>query len=321
MQMDELQEHSTEHSEDTVHNVATNEARSFVERHQIHPLLFALAALIIIFVLYQIGGGLIVFIAAGTGSITRENVQLVRFLTMVGQVVFLFLPTILFARLLSHRTKEIFSFRVPGIQESLFAFVALFSLQRVCEAYMFFQDKIPVPKLLHELLDPIKKMMESLTAVLIHSDTIPELLFVILVVAVVPALAEELLFRGLIQSTFGKIMPPLGAAVLTGIIFGLYHVNPFEVVPLVGLGIFFGVLRSRSQSLVMPMAAHFINNVLAVLAGYFGMENDSMLEAAQVAPAVSTVLFEFLIFTIFFILSLAMYLRVTRNVYVESGTR
>jgi membrane protease YdiL (CAAX protease family) len=238
---------------------------------------------------------------------------------MIGQLLFLLLPTLLFARLLSRKKREIFSFRVPGLQESMVVLVALFSLQRVCEAYMFFQDKIPVPKLLQELLDPIKKMMESLVAVLVHSDSLPELFFVIFVVAIVPAIAEELLFRGLIQSTFNRIMPPMVAAMLAGIIFGLYHVNPFEVVPLVGLGIFFGILRYRSQSLVVPMAAHFFNNVLAVLAGYFGMENDNMLEAAQFTPAISTVLFEFILFGARFGWSFITYVRVTRDVCSDNG--
>jgi uncharacterized protein len=295
------------------------EPLSFVERHNIHPLLFAFIALAIIFVLYQVGGGLVVFFAVGTGTVTRDNVQLVRLLTMVGQLLFLLLPTLLFARLLSRKKREIFSFRVPGLQESMVALVALFSLQRVCEAYMFFQDKIPVPKLLQEFLDPIKKMMESLVAVLVHSDSLPELFFVIFVVAIVPAIAEEFLFRGLIQSTFNRIMPPMVAAMLAGIIFGLYHVNPFEVLPLVGLGIFFGILRYRSQSLVVPMAAHFFNNVLAVLAGYFGMENDNMLEAAQFTPAISTVLFELILFGALFAWSFITYVRVTRDVCSNNG--
>ncbi len=317
--MTEPQEHIPETPETGSQNETSVEQRSFVERHNIHPLLFAIAALVIIFVLYQVGGGLIVFLAAGTGSVTRDNVQLVRLLTMIGQLLFLFVPTLLFARLFSKRKREIFSFRVPGMQESLLALVALFSLQRVCEAYLFFQDMIPVPKLMREFFDPIKKMMESLTAVLVHSDTLPELFFVLFVVAIIPAIAEELLFRGLIQSTFNRIMPPMAAAMLAGIIFGLYHVNPFEVVPLVGLGIFFGILRYRSQSLVVPMAAHFFNNVLAVLAGYFGMESDSMLEAAQFTPAVSTVLFELMIFGVLFVWSFMRYLRMTRRVCLENG--
>ncbi|HVN48963.1 MAG TPA: CPBP family intramembrane glutamic endopeptidase [Bacteroidota bacterium] len=318
--MDELQEHISETTQAVPPQRAANtEPMSFVERHNIHPFLFAIATLIIIFVLYQVGGGLIVFFATGTGSVTPGNVQLVRLLTMAGQIFFLFVPTIWFARLFSRRTHELFSLRMPSVQESLLALAALFSLQRVCEAYMFFQDKIPVPKLLQDFLDPLKKMMENLTAVLIHSDSLPELFFVILVVAIVPAIAEELLFRGLIQHTFNKIMPPVAAAMLTGIIFGLYHVNPFELVPLVGLGIFFGILRYRSQSLVVPMAAHFINNVLAVLAGYFGMANDTMLETVQFTPAVSTVLFEFLIFGILFVWSFLIYLRVTRSVCAEKN--
>jgi uncharacterized protein len=315
--MTEQQDHIPETP--TPQNEALIESLSFVERHNIHPLLFACAVLAIIFVLYQAGGGLVVFFAVGAGEITRNNVQLVRLLTMLGQLLFLLLPTLLFARLLSRKKHEIFPVRVPGIQESMVVLVALFSLQRVFEAYLFFQDKVPIPKLLQELLDPIKKMMESLVAVLVHTESMPELFFVILVVAIVPAIAEELLFRGLIQSTFNRMMPPSAAAILSGIIFGLYHVNPFEAVPLAGLGIFFGILRYRSQSLAVPIAAHFLNNVLAVLAGYFGMESENMLEAARFTPAVSTVLLELLMFGMLFVWSFITYMRLTRDVCSNQG--
>jgi len=309
--MTEFPEHIPEPADQE--EVAAGEL-SFIDRHAIHPLLFAFAALFFIFLLYQVGGGLLTFLVTGTASITRENVWTMRWLTLIGQMCFILLPTLLLARLFAARLSEVFQFRVPGIRESILALIALFSLQRVFEAYMYFQELVPLPDLLRSLLEPLKKLFEELTKILIHADSPLELLAVILVVAVVPAIVEETLFRGLVQKIFERLMSPIVSAVLAGTIFGLYHMNPFEVVPLIGLGVFFGLLRYRSQSLLLPMSAHFLNNLMAVLASYYGLNDENLLSAAQTTVDIPAMLFELVLFAGLFILSFTAYLRLTHDV-------
>jgi membrane protease YdiL (CAAX protease family) len=293
---------------------AAAEKLSFVDQHSIHPLLFAFITLLIIFFLYQVGGGVLTVLVTGAVSITRENVWAMRWLTIIGQMCFILFPTLLLARLFATRLSGVFPFRVPGLRESTLALIALFSLQRVFEAYMFFQELVPLPKLLNDVLEPLKKMFEELTKVLIRADSPVELLAVILVVAVVPSIVEELLFRGLIQKIFERMMSPVVSAVMAGTIFGLYHLNPFEIVPLIGLGVFFGLLRYRSQSLLLPMSAHFFNNLIAVLAFYYGLQDENLLAAAQTAVNIPAMVFELVLFAALFLLSFAAYLRLTHDI-------
>jgi membrane protease YdiL (CAAX protease family) len=276
--------------------------------------LYAFASLVFIFLLYQVGGGLLTFLVTRAVSITRENVWTMRWLTLVGQMCFILLPTLLLARLFATRLSGVFQFRVPGLRESTLALIAFFSLQQVFEAYMFFQERVPLPELLRDLIEPIKKLFEELTKVLIRADSPVELLAVILVVAVVPSIVEELLFRGLIQKIFERLMSPTVSAILAGTIFGLYHMNPFEVVPLIGLGVFFGLLRYRSQSLLLPISAHFFNNLMAVLASYYGLQEENLLAAAQTTVDIPAMLFELVLFAALFFLSFVVYLRLTHDV-------
>ena len=104
---------------------------------------------------------------------------------------------------------------------------------------------------------------------LVQAHSPSELFFVIIVVALTPAICEELLFRGLIQKNLTLATNKKWGFVFTGIIFGLYHVNPFLVVPLVGLGILFGFFMARSETILIPMAAHFINNLVSVIGVYY----------------------------------------------------
>jgi uncharacterized protein len=305
---------SNEHIPELIeHKQLPADELSFVDRHAIHPLLFAFMSLVFVFLLYQVGGGVLTFLVAGAISITRDNVWTMRWLTLIGQLCFILIPTLLLARLFATRLRDVFQFRVPGLRESTLALLALFSLQRVFEAYMYFQERVPMPEILREVVEPIKKMLEELTKVLLRADSPLELSAVILIVAVVPAIVEELLFRGLIQKIFERLMSPVVSAVLAGTIFGLFHVNPFEIVPLVGLGVFFGLLRYRSQSLLVPIAAHFFNNLMAVLASFYGIQDDNLMAAAQMTSSVPIMIFDLIAFGLLFFLTFVLYLRLTHD--------
>jgi membrane protease YdiL (CAAX protease family) len=286
---------------------------SFVDRYGIHPLLFAFMSLAAIFLLYQVGGGILTLLVTGVSSVTRDNVWPIRWITMTGQICFILVPTLLLARLFSVRIRDVFPFRIPGLRESTLALISLFSLQRVFEGYMYFQEQIPMPQLLRDIVEPMKKMLEELTKVLLQAESPWELAAVLLVVAIVPAVVEELLFRGLIQKTFERLMSPIVSAVLAGTIFGLFHFNPFEIVPLVGLGVFFGLLRYRSHSLLLPIAAHFFNNLMAVLATYYGLQDDNLMAAAQKTSSAPVIIVDLLFFAAIFVFSFVLYLRMTHD--------
>ncbi|HEY4613370.1 MAG TPA: hypothetical protein VII11_10330, partial [Bacteroidota bacterium] len=119
--------------------------QSFVERNSIHPVVFALGCLFVVFVLYQLVAGTITVIAMGDTKITRDNVFITRLLTMVGQILFIFIPTLVFARLLSVRVATVFQWRVPAVRETVFALLGLVWLQQIFQIYLFFQERIPLP--------------------------------------------------------------------------------------------------------------------------------------------------------------------------------
>ena len=290
--------------------VGTHEEQSFVERHHIHPIVFAVVCLFVVFVLYQLVAGTLTFLIVGSGTVTRENVTEIRLLTMAGQLVCILLPTLALARLLSRRISSVFGWRIPSVAETLYAMLGLFFLQQIFQIYLFFQDLIPLPDVVRKILDPFKEMIEQMFRELVRVESLPELFFVVLVVAFVPAIVEELLFRGLIQKSLEKSLPGIQAAVLAGTIFGLYHFNPFAVIPLVGLGCYFGFLRYRSESIIIAMTAHFLNNTLAAVAVYFQMESEMIIGAKEAADRdIGAVLVQLVLYILLFLLAFFGYLR------------
>jgi hypothetical protein len=94
-----------------------------------------------------------------------------------------------------------------------------------------------------------------------------ELLWLIVVVCITPAVCEEMLFRGYVQRTLERTLG-MKSVFITGIIFGLFHMQPLNLISLSFLGILIGYFYYRSKSLIPCIFAHFTNNLLAVLSLY-----------------------------------------------------
>ena len=110
----------------------------------------------------------------------------------------------------------------------------------------------------------------QLTQVFIKADSFNGLLLNIFVVALVPAFCEELLFRGALQQFLNVCFKNKHVAVWsTAIIFSAFHMQFFGFLPRLTLGVFLGYMFAYSGSLWVSVTAHFVNNLLALLAGYY----------------------------------------------------
>lgn len=90
-------------------------------------------------------------------------------------------------------------------------------------------------------------------------------LFLVLVVAVMPAIGEELLFRGFVFGTLREKCRPWIAVFATTLIFAAYHMSLIKMftIGIVGFGLTFVVYKTGS--IAASMCVHFCNNLLSVL--------------------------------------------------------
>ena len=118
-----------------------------------------------------------------------------------------------------------------------------------------------------------------LTQSFAQADTVPQLLLNLLIMAVLPAFAEEMCFRGTCQGLFvgGTAGPYYNAHLrahtheaiwVTAIVFSAIHVQFYGFVPRMLLGALLGYLLCYSGSLYVPILAHFTNNVVALVCFY-----------------------------------------------------
>jgi uncharacterized protein len=115
----------------------------------------------------------------------------------------------------------------------------------------------------------LKKMEEErndLTERMLNGHRIKDLMYNIFLIAILPALGEEFIFRGILQQFLTRWFRNIHWAILiTAIIFSAIHFQFYGFVPRLLLGFYFGYLFYWGKNIWVPVFAHFINNSIAVI--------------------------------------------------------
>lgn len=100
--------------------------------------------------------------------------------------------------------------------------------------------------------------------------SVPHLLLNIFVLALLPALVEEVLFRGFLQVIMGRVIKNHHVTIfLTGFLFSLFHWDLLGFLPRTLLGMFLGYLYRWTGSFAYPVMAHFLNNSFVFIFQYW----------------------------------------------------
>jgi membrane protease YdiL (CAAX protease family) len=153
--------------------------------------------------------------------------------------------------------------------------------------------------------------MEEMYRVLVTASSPVEFLGVILIVALTPAVTEELLFRGLVQRNFEEGAGGLRGALIAGVTFGAYHLNPFSLLPLMALGAYFGFIVFRSENITLAMSAHFFNNFIACAAVYLHLDDNFLAIAPAARPGNTVIAMNFIVFALVFVASTLYFIHIT----------
>ena len=109
----------------------------------------------------------------------------------------------------------------------------------------------------------------QLTTAFLNVSSASGFLVNILMIVILPAVGEELLFRGLLQRLFADWFRNAHVAIfITAFIFGAVHLQFYGLLPRVLLGVIFGYLYYWTGSLWVPVFAHFLNNGAVVIAAF-----------------------------------------------------
>lgn len=249
--------------------------RSWAERNGFAHWAIAVLWLIAALVLFQLVAGLVfVGMMFATGELTSADniaevmtsrLDLLFIGNSVGQVLFIGLATFLIVRLhlSTETTSKFIRFKWDDktlIYILLGAFLVVV-VQPLVIYLGYLNSLVPLPDSLTDMQVSQYQMIEDF----LTTDGV--IWFGLFHIALIPAFCEEILFRGYILRAFEKSWGIVVGVIVSGVIFGLFHIQLANLLPLATLGIILALMTWLSGSLWPAIVAHFINNGAAVLVG------------------------------------------------------
>jgi len=183
-------------------------------------------------------------------------------------VVYL-LPALIFARLATPKPLEYLSMnRAPKVAPAILAILIILVSLPMVDLSAQWNQTWPVS----ETMRMQEEVAEKMTRDLLKMDSFSTLLVNLLFFAVMPAIAEEAFFRGVVQRLMIKMMPFKDGAwvaiLVTALLFSAVHMQWLSFVPRVILGFLLGVTYYLTGNLWLSILAHSINNGLQVVLMY-----------------------------------------------------
>jgi hypothetical protein len=190
--------------------------------------------------------------------------SIIKILQISQSVGFFIIPSVILAFLFSEKPSVYLGFKKTS------ASILFYSVALVFIALPAINLLGSLNMLIH-LPDGIMRLEQKameLTRAFLASDTEIGFLFNVFMIAILPAIGEELLFRGILQKLFFEWTKSaiLGIAIAS-ILFSLLHLQFQGFIPRLALGLMFGFLYYWTGSLWIPITTHFANNFIAVV-GY-----------------------------------------------------
>jgi len=132
---------------------------------------------------------------------------------------------------------------------------------------------------------------DLITTKFLQGTTITSLLINLTIMAIMPAIGEELFFRGVLMNWFGKAFSNIHVnIIITSVIFSAIHMQFFGFIPRFLLGMALGYTYYWTASLWAPILLHFVNNAITVFV-YFRINSQGLdIDPQDVGTSDSTIL-------------------------------
>ncbi len=212
----------------------------------------------------------------------QEYVAATKLIQLVGAIGTFIVPAFLFSYLFAGDLFSYYRFgeSVQGIS-ILLTILMIFSIipfiNYLAEVNLRMEFPLSgVDRILRDLEGQAEELLNAFTS----TRNMTDLLVNLLIIGVIAAVGEELIFRGLIQRLIQEMLRNAHMAILiTAVFFSAFHFQFFSFLPRFLLGLILGYLMYYGRSIWYPITAHFVNNAMGVIYFHFNEgERGDMLE-------------------------------------------
>jgi membrane protease YdiL (CAAX protease family) len=211
--------------------------------------------------------------AALSDLTSPQSISILKFFQVVQSIGLFIIPPIIVAFFLNGKPSEFLKFKTfPHFKGILLVIAIIYFSDPLINWLTEINSKLIFPQWMNGVqmwMQDSEEQADKLTKAFLATQSISGLFLNLFMIGILPALGEELLFRGVVQQLFKKLTRNSHAAIwISAAIFSALHVQFFGFLPRMVLGAMFGYMLEWSGTLWLPVIAHFINNATAVIAYY-----------------------------------------------------
>ncbi|GAF02809.1 CPBP family intramembrane glutamic endopeptidase [Saccharicrinis fermentans] len=223
----------------------------------------------------SLAGTLLAFPIWGTEALTDtgqllNNVAFLKYFQVLQSIALFIAPPIIFEYITSGQI-TLRHFREININSTL-AIVAIL-LVIVAQPFIsflgVFNNGIVLPESwlhIEEWMKDKENAAMQATEIFLSAKGWSQTIINAIIIAVIPAIGEELMFRGSLQHLFNKILKNKHfSVILSALLFSAIHIQFFGFLPRFILGVLFGYLMVYGRNIWLPILAHFTNNFMAFI--------------------------------------------------------
>ena len=206
-------------------------------------------------------------------SMDENNIPFLKYIQVVQSIGLFIIPSLILAYLFGGQISEYLNTnKSPQLRSAIVAIAIILVSSPMINMLAELNSKLALPEFLSGLENWMRSSEDSaneITQLFLKTDSIWGLLFNIFMIGIIPAIGEELLFRGIIQRIFTDWTKNYHWGIwISAILFSALHLQFYGFIPRAILGAIFGYMLVWSGNLWFPIIAHFVNNSTAVIAYY-----------------------------------------------------
>ena len=211
--------------------------------------------------------------SALTDFSSQQGITLLKFFQIVQSIGIFIIPPIIIAWLIHGKPAVFLRYKNFPIFKSILLVIAIvYFAEPLINWINEINSKLVLPQSLSKIQEWMVQSEDQATKIteaFLKTTSFSGLLFNLFMIGFLPAIGEELLFRGIIQQLLKKWSGNAHLAIwISATLFSALHLQFFGFLPRLLLGAMFGYMLEWSGSLWLPIIAHFVNNATAVVAFY-----------------------------------------------------
>ena len=208
-----------------------------------------------------------------------DNLNMLRYLQILSHLGLFVVPGLVFAFLMDRKPLDYLQGqRIPNAVNLLIPVLIMTALVPVVHALMQLNQQLSLPEAMSSLEQWMRQTEDAAEVMMerfLNVSGTRALLFNLLMIAVLPAIGEEFIFRGAVQRIFRQWTGNVHLAVfIAALLFSAMHLQFYGFLPRLLLGLVLGYMFVMSKNIWVPVFAHFFNNAAAVIVYYIAYNTD-----------------------------------------------